>query len=141
MIFACMGTLGAESPWPEKNETHGFPEPFKNLGKNKGSRAYCCSRLQAAGGWHRPWQGLPSVGNVLRQAKRSGNSCSKLNRTLRHAQWSETRHSASMIPRTAGNHRKRFHRPNLSPCYIYGVCLCTYAYSPYAYNMPGDQPI
>ena len=61
-----MGTLVAESPWAEKNETHGFPEPFKNLGKTKDSELFCCYRLQAAGRWRRPWQGLPSVGNCLR---------------------------------------------------------------------------
>ena len=32
-----MSTLGAESPWANKNEAHGFPESFKTLGKTKDS--------------------------------------------------------------------------------------------------------
>ena len=32
-----MSTLGAESPWAEKNKAHGFPKSFKNLGKTKDS--------------------------------------------------------------------------------------------------------
>ena len=46
-----MGTLVAESPWAEKNETHGFPEPFKNLGKTKDSELF------AATGSRRPDDG------------------------------------------------------------------------------------
>ena len=33
MVFACMGTLGAGSPWAEKHELHGFPKTFKTLVK------------------------------------------------------------------------------------------------------------
>ena len=51
MVFACMGTLGAESPWAEKNEAHGFPKPFKNLSKTMDSELF------AAPGSRRPEDG------------------------------------------------------------------------------------